>query len=97
MLILRAFDAELGRRPPNPWLDLEPLAAVLHPKVRARSLDEWMAQMGIHCAVRHQAAADTLATAELLQKLWPAALREMRGKVTFAGASHVAAQRRWLT
>jgi hypothetical protein len=47
--------------------------------------------------VRHQAAADTLATAELLQKLWPAALREMRGKVTFAGASQVAAQRRWLT
>ena len=97
MLILRAFDAELGHRPPNPWLDLEPLAAVLHPKVRARSLDEWMAQMGIQCAVRHQAAADTLATAELLQKLWPAALREMRGKVTFAGASQVAAQRRWLT
>ena len=97
LLILRAFDAELGHRPPNPWLDLEPLAAVLHPKVRARSLDEWMAQMGIQCAVRHQAAADTLATAELLQKLWPAALREMRGKVTFAGASQVAAQRRWLT
>ena len=97
MLILRAFDAVLGRRPTNPWLDLEPLAAVLHPKVKARSLDEWMARMNIHCAVRHQAAADTLATAELLQKLWPAALREMGGKVSFAAASHVAAQRRWLT
>mgnify|MGYP002134644344 CR=1 FL=1 len=42
-------------------------------------------------------AADTLATAELLQKLWPAARREMGGKVTFAAASHLAAQRRWLT
>jgi DNA polymerase-3 subunit epsilon len=96
-LILRAFDAVLGYRPANPWLDLEPLAAVLHPKVRARSLDEWMVQMNITCAVRHQAAADTLATAELLQKLWPAAQQEMGGKVTFAAASHLAAQRRWLT
>ena len=96
-LILRACDAALGRRPANPWLDLEPLAAVLHPKVRARSLDEWMAQLRIACAVRHQAAADTLATAELLLKLWPAALRETRGRVTFAAASHLAAQRRWLT
>jgi DNA polymerase-3 subunit epsilon len=56
-----------------------------------------MAQMNIRCAVRHQAAADTLATAELLQKLWPAAQRDMGGKVTFAAASHLAAQRRWLT
>ena len=96
MLILRAFDAALGRRPANPWLDLEPLAAVLQPKAKARSLDEWMAHMDIRCAVRHQAAADTLATAELLQKLWPAALREMGGKVTFSATRHLAAQRRWL-
>jgi len=95
-LILRGFDAALGRRPPNPWLDLEPLAGALHPKVQARSLDEWMDKMDIHCAVRHQAAADTLATAELLLKLWPAALREMGGQVSFAKASHLAAQRRWL-
>ena len=65
-MILRAFDKAWGRRPANLWLDLEPLAAVLHPKVKARSLDEWMVQMNITCAVRHQAAADTLATAELL-------------------------------
>ena len=95
-LILRAFDAVLGHRPANPWLDLEPLAAVLMPKVRARSLDEWMARLQISCAVRHQAAADTLATAELLQKLWPAAVREMGGKVRFAVASKLAAQRNWM-
>jgi DNA polymerase-3 subunit epsilon len=95
-LILRAFDSVLGRRPSNPWLDLEPLAAVLMPKVRARSLDEWMAKLQISCAVRHQAAADTLATAELLQKLWPAAVREMGGKVRFATASRLAAQRNWM-
>ena len=95
-LILRAFDAVLGRQPSNPWLDLEPLAAVLMPKVRARSLDEWMAKLQINCAVRHQAAADTLATAELLQKLWPAAVREMGGNVRFAAASRLAAQRNWM-
>ena len=95
-LILRAFDAVLGRQPNNPWLDLEPLAAVLMPKVRARSLDEWMATLQIRCAVRHQAAADTLATAELLQKLWPSAVREMGGHVRFAVASKLAAQRNWM-
>ncbi len=95
-LILRAFDAVQRRRPDNPWLDLEPLAAVLHPKVRARSLDEWMAELQITCAVRHQAAADTLATAELLLKLWPVAQRELGGVVRFEAARRMAAQRRWL-
>ena len=56
-LIDRACQAELGRALPNAWLDLEPLAAVLHPRASARSLDEWMAHFGITCAVRHQAAA----------------------------------------
>ena len=77
-------------------MDLEPLAAVLHPKVKARSLDEWMAQMNITCAVRHQAAADTLATAELLLKLWPAALRELRGDAGFAAVKRLADHRKWL-
>ncbi|HNW03752.1 MAG TPA: 3'-5' exonuclease, partial [Burkholderiaceae bacterium] len=95
-MILRGFDAAVGRRPPNVWMDLEPLAAVLHPKVKARSLDEWMAQMNITCAVRHQAAADTLATAELLLKLWPAALRELRGDAGFAAVKRLADQRKWL-
>jgi DNA polymerase-3 subunit epsilon len=95
-MILRACDAALGRRPPNPWLDLEPLAAVLHPKVKARSLDEWMAQLRITCAVRHQAAADTLATAELLLKIWPAALRELGGDVSFTAARRLAEKRKWL-
>ena len=95
-LLLRACDAALGRRPPNPWLDLEPLAAVLHPQLRLRSLDEWLAQLQIHCAQRHQAAADTLATAELLQKLWPAAQRELGSGAGFAATCRLAARRRWL-
>jgi DNA polymerase-3 subunit epsilon len=95
MMILRAFDASVGARPPNPWLDLEPLAAVLNPDVKARALDEWMAHFGIRCAVRHQAAADTLATAELLLKIWPQACRQLKVP-GFRAASRLAAQRRWL-
>jgi DNA polymerase III subunit epsilon len=91
---------ELGLSvPANPWLDLEPLAAVLRRDIRARSLDEWMAALGIACAVRHQAAADTFATAELLLRLLPALRRELRtpaGALRFAAVQELAEQRRWL-
>ena len=95
-LILRACDAARVHRPRNPWLDIEPLAAAVYPKVKSRSLDEWMVTLQIECAVRHQAAADTLATAELLLKLWPGAVREAGGELTFAAARRLAAQRKWL-
>ena len=94
-LIERACLQHLGRRPKHAWLDLEPLAAVLHPQVKARSLDAWMAHFGITCAVRHQAAADTLATAELLLALWPAACRALP-RPDFKAVAALAAQRRWL-
>jgi DNA polymerase-3 subunit epsilon len=94
-LVDRAFEAAGMEALRNPWLDIEPLAAVLHPELRARSLDEWMAHFGIRCAVRHQAAADTLATAELLLRLWPA-LRAQRLKPGFRAVAALAAQRRWL-
>jgi len=94
-MIEGARRAEALRPLPNRWLDIEPLAAVLHPQVPARSLDEWMAHFDIRCAVRHQAAADTLATAELLLRLWPA-LRAELGPPRFAATASLAAQRRWL-
>lgn len=94
-MIGRAMRAERGRVLPNPWLDIEPLAAVLHPKAQARSLDEWMAHLGIHCMVRHQAAADTLATAELLLRLWPALCAQLP-QPTFGAVAALAAQRRWV-
>lgn len=94
-MIERAFQAEALPPPPNPWLDLEPLAAVLQPQVKARSLDEWMQALNIRCAVRHQAAADTLATAELLLKLWPRLLTEMP-RPEFRAVQALAAHRRWM-
>lgn len=79
----------------NPWLDLQPLAGVLRPDVKALSLDEWMQALGVTCALRHQAATDTWATAELLLKLWPARRTELPHP-SFWSAMSLAEQRRWL-
>jgi DNA polymerase III subunit epsilon len=93
-MIERAIKRSRGQGWRNAWLDLAPLAGALHPASRAHALDDWLDHFGIECAVRHQAAADTLATAELLLCLWPAA-RKARC-ATFAGLSELAAQQRWL-
>lgn len=93
-LIERQF-AALRRAPlRNRWLDLDPLAAVLLPQVRAHALDDWIAHFGIRCARRHNAVADTLATAELLLRLWPRLRQE--GATTVDAAITLAAQRRWV-
>ncbi|QRR35155.1 3'-5' exonuclease [Hydrogenophaga sp. YM1] len=92
-LIGRHARQHLGRRPANPWVDIEHLCAVTHPQVRARSLDEWMAHFGITCPRRHQAAADTLAECELLQRIWPAVAVECRN---WRGVERLAGRRRWL-
>lgn len=99
-----AFDETMIRRalrtaslPPlrNAWVDLAPVAEVARPELRAKSLDEWLAAFGIEVAVRHQAAADTLATAELLLRLWPDILAQ-RPAAGFRGLVELARQRRWL-
>lgn len=76
------------------WLDLAPLAAATHPQVRARALDEWLEHFGIACLARHEAVADTLATAELLLRLWPALGRA--GVKDAATAQALARHQRWL-
>lgn len=92
-MIDRHCRRHLGRRLANPWLDVADLCAVTHEEVRARSLDDWMAHFGIWCPARHQASADTLATAELLLRLWPRIALE-------GGCWHdlvrLAGRRRWL-
>lgn len=94
-MIERAFQSVLGRRPAMHWLDVEPVLAMLHPEVKANSLDDWMSHFGIHCLMRHQAAADTLATAELLLRLWPA-MRAQGVEPGFGALARLAAQRRWV-
>ncbi len=75
------------------WLDIEHLCGVTHPQVRARSLDEWLAHFGIPCAQRHQAAADTLAECELLQRVWPSVAAQCRN---WREVRSLAAKHRWL-
>ena len=70
-LLTRDCQRHLGRALAADWLDIAPLCTVSHPQVRARSLDDWLAHFGIRCLARHEAAADVLAEAELLQRVWP--------------------------
>ena len=76
-MIDRAMRKHLGQPFKRPWLDLEPLAAVVHEDPRRRALDHWLNLYRIPCLQRHQAAADTLATAELLLVMWPRVARRL--------------------
>lgn len=80
-LIERSFDAHGLSRPQTVWLDLEDVARGSHNEVRRMALDGWLDRYGIECTVRHDAAADTLASAELLVRLWHrlARMRATRG------------------
>jgi len=62
----RALREQLGMRLPNPWLDLAWLAPALVTNRHHRSLDDWLAEFGLRAHIRHSAAADAFATAELL-------------------------------
>jgi len=93
-MIGRAMRQAVGRQLCSSWLDLAPVASVLHPEVGGRTLDDWLAHFQIECSVRHQAAADMLATAELVQRLWPAA--SAQGCASFEGLSALARHQRWL-
>ena len=93
-MIGRAMKEHLQRVLSNRWLDLAPVASALCPEAGARALDDWLEHFGIDCAVRHQAAADTLATAELQLRLWPTA--RAKQCATFAGLSELEKHQRWL-
>ena len=77
----------------NEWLDIEPLAKITGVNPSIRSLDEWLNYFGIQCAVRHQAAADTFATAELLMRLWPYLTKEANSWTSLRG---IARQANWI-
>lgn len=95
ILITRAMRSVLQHRLDAIWLDLADLAPALLPQLNAHALDDWLAHFGIRVAVRHQAAADTWATAELLQRLWPLALAQGCA-ARFDALARLAASRRWL-
>lgn len=94
-LIKRAMRSALGSGLANRWVDLQPVAWALLPELKAHSLDPYLDHFGINCLQRHQAAADALASAELLLKLWPAIVAQGLGR-DFAALQAIAKQGRWL-
>lgn len=76
-VVIKRTYSLIGQKPlQNEWLDIEALAKITGVNPKLRSLDEWLSHFGIECTIRHQAAADTLATAELLMRLWPYLAKE---------------------
>lgn len=94
VMIDRATTAVLGRRLRNAWLDLEPLASVVHEDPRSRNLDHWLGRHRITCFMRHQASADAMATAQLLLALWPKVRQRVDGR--FDAVLDLAASHRFL-
>lgn len=63
----RALRADLGIRTMSRWIDLAELLPALYPGNENRTMDDWLATMGIRMIARHDALADALATAQMLQ------------------------------
>jgi DNA polymerase-3 subunit epsilon len=84
IMIRRALKAHLGHNFRHRWLDLAYALPALYPELakECRSLDEWAGHFGIRNLFRHNALADSLATAELfliaLNKARQAGLRQFR-------------------
>lgn len=94
-MISRDLHQVLGLQLRNPWVDLAAVATALYPHAPPRSLDDWLSHFGVVCARRHQAAADVLATAQLLQRLWPQ-VRAHAPNPGYADLRRLARQHRWL-
>lgn len=73
----RAVRTQLGVRLLNPWIDVAQLAPALVPEARLanRPLDDWLGYFGLRAHVRHSAASDAFATAEILLILLARAAR----------------------
>lgn len=91
--LARAVKAYVNQPFDNPWLDLAELAPVLDGAVRAQSLDDWLAHYGIPLDVRHSAAADAFATAQLAARLLTLARRQ--GARDFPALQRLARAARW--
>jgi DNA polymerase III subunit epsilon len=95
-MIRRAVGSVLGLRWKMPWLDLAQLAPVLFPdmRLRHRSLDDWLSRFNIVVQQRHNALADALATAQLLQIMVTRA--KTQGMTKSSALFALAAGQRWL-
>jgi DNA polymerase III subunit epsilon len=64
----RAAQRFLGVRTGSGWIDLAKLLPVLYPASTCQTMDEWLKFIGVRMVARHDALADALATAQMLQK-----------------------------
>lgn len=97
IMIERAAREALGMVPDNPWLDLALLAPALLGKPGEslpQGLDGWTARAGIDNRFRHNALADALATAQLLQVVLAGARAD--GARTLGDLAQIGKDRRWL-
>jgi DNA polymerase-3 subunit epsilon len=95
-MIRKAGKSHLGVSVRRPWLDLARLAPALVPEAGSKEhqLDSWLERFGIEVFRRHDAIADALATAQLLQVLLDRAVA--RGMQTLGDLRKEAAAQRWL-
>ncbi len=97
VMISRAADHSIGSKPTNNWLDLAFLAPAVFDTANSKSLrtlDEWLQRFGILNYARHNALADALATAQLLQVVLAQAMTN--GAQTLHDLMETEKDQRWL-
>lgn len=96
-MIRRAMRDHLGLSFRHPWLDLAYVMPALNPPLarRYRALDDWIGHFGIRIDARHNALADALATAQLLQLAHAQAGR--KGISDYAGLRDLEKAQRWVS
>jgi DNA polymerase III subunit epsilon len=96
VMIDRAMRAHLGISLANPWLDLAALAPALLPGGASResALDDWLKAYAIENYARHDAVADSLATAELFLVALAAARNS--GQDSLGHLMAIEEEERWL-
>jgi DNA polymerase-3 subunit epsilon len=71
----RTLQETLGVATQSAWIDLAKVLPALYPGNDCRTMDDWLAKMRIRMLARHDALADALATAQMLQVALAAADR----------------------
>ncbi|MDD4912898.1 MAG: exonuclease domain-containing protein [Sideroxydans sp.] len=96
-MIRRALRAYLGMNLKHAWLDLAYVMPGLNPALAKRhhALDDWISHFNIRIDVRHNALADALATAQLLQVASAQASR--RDIDSYAGLLDLEKAQRWVS
>lgn len=94
-MIRRAMRQHLNYNFKHPWLDLAYVMPALNRDLMRshRVLDDWIGRFGIHIEARHNALADALATAQLLQIAQSQATR--KDISNFAGLRDLERAQRW--